>query len=885
MLFVGAGLSRQCLPQLPRKTGLPSWQGLVKAVASRFAADEVSADEVTDATVFFDYVQSLNDCDGEAKLKSSLREALDTRDLARSPAHRIIAGLPWAEVWTTNYEELLEQSFGALAVDGEKDHALIGQYRREQKSFVLHLHGTVANPHTLGAESYRKWAQNDPKIINHIQNTFLSGHSVLFIGYGLGDPNLKAIFDWLRNVTDNKIRMFAFLHKATAFQLKRQATVNNLHAISLDTDSAYVNALTQLRAEWLRQSGTLPSSTQQQKIAIEVTQDLETYERNRAASAMMNRWNDSGVAHLYITDPKYRADDIGVDDVFVEPSVSPWMPVGERDAFAALREGHKSRQEIDATRAKKSARAGVSNAHQQHELEEQQFRRERPVQRLPACAALEQHRLTVLLGDPGSGKSLLLRHQVLKGAKAWRDNAGPLPFYLRLNSWESRSTGDEPDTLLMRCLRDELLSFTGVTREQADAWTASDQAVHWYLDGMDEVRSPVERERVRAGIAAIARMRPQDRIVVSARPNGYTARFDAQWQEIALQPLDDAQVLAVLARWQPIAQKRDAITLPVETLDADMRNSPALQSLRRNPLLLTLAILLYRYLRRLPKDRWEYYEMVDKNLRDNLARMRALKDEKVIASRDAWEPLLGRLALAGMRDGLVRFGRKQLEDVVSDYHCRTLGESPRVAMDESKLFLGAADDLLGVIVAFAPDEYGFLHLTFQEFHAAKRLLAMNVPDEAAERARIMAQAWDNPDWAETWNLFVLGARKERADLIVALMQAALDNGCVGLDQHLPRQRLAVLRWAGLAGALCFGSAPWKSLEPWVRAQMAGGAWMQEVAAALAGWQQPVPVAVRDALLKTLLDSKAGAEVRGHAADALAGAARALRLAQPMPTTA
>ena len=82
VLFVGAGLSRQCLPQPPRPTGLPSWQDLVEAVASRFESDEVNAAEVTDAAVFFDYVQSLPD--GEAKLKSSLREALNTRDLALS---------------------------------------------------------------------------------------------------------------------------------------------------------------------------------------------------------------------------------------------------------------------------------------------------------------------------------------------------------------------------------------------------------------------------------------------------------------------------------------------------------------------------------------------------------------------------------------------------------------------------------------------------------------------------------------------------------------------------------------------------------------------------------------------------------------------------------
>ena len=38
VLFVGAGLSRQCLPVSPRTTGLPSWQGLVEAVVAQLAS-------------------------------------------------------------------------------------------------------------------------------------------------------------------------------------------------------------------------------------------------------------------------------------------------------------------------------------------------------------------------------------------------------------------------------------------------------------------------------------------------------------------------------------------------------------------------------------------------------------------------------------------------------------------------------------------------------------------------------------------------------------------------------------------------------------------------------------------------------------------------------
>lgn len=890
VLFVGAGLSMQCSPVAPHDKGFPSWGELVEIVAARFDADDVnSADFRSAPTVFFDYVRALDD--GEAKLKAALRGALDSSRVSVAPAHTVLARLPWAEVWTTNYDDILERAFHAKAVNGNADHSLIALYTRQKTPFVLHLHGTVDDPHTLGKRSYEQWPNNNEKLISHLRNTLLNGRTALFVGYGMGDPNLDSEFGWLRNVTDNNMRLYGFLRNVPNGLLRAYEASINLHAVSLSSNAEYVAAFRQIEREFRVLAGETNRSGAAAALTTATSTDVgpsdDVYERTQLATAMLRRWNDSGVAGLYLTDARYRADDLGVEDVFVEPGVTPWL-VPSLQAFETTWSDENGEPVTWLGDDGKPVRWDVARDDADYMRRTAHLLGSRtpntPPVAQPAVAALAARRLTVLLGDPGSGKSLLLRNIARTAAAAWQNavasEASPLPVYLRLNAWESHSSANAPDVALLAVVWQELLTYADVPREQIHQWTSSDRPMLWLLDGLDEVRSQGARDGVREAVATLARTRPQDRFVVSARPSGYLTRFDGQWRELKLQPLNDAQQAAVLERWRDITATRDNLTLDVPGLTKDLKASRALSDLRGNPLMLTLAILFYRIKRRLPRDRWEYYEIVDTNLRDQLARQRALREQPVERERRAWADILGRIALSGMRAGLaedgrgkVRFSRDEIESIVVDYH-RAQQCTMREALAEAERFLRAADDLLGVIVAFAPDEYGFLHLTFLEYHAARRLLQMNLPAEKAEREQLMADAWDHPDWKEVWQLVVLGAVDTgHVDVFEALCDAAQSNGWPELDKWLARSELQQLEWVGLVGARVFNTAIWTRLEAWVVQQFVGDTVQKaSVEIVLRDWSWPLSATLQSKLIAMLHDADVDDFVRGSAARALGSVA-------------
>lgn len=878
VLFVGAGLSMQCPPVAAHDKGFPSWGELVEIVAEQFDADVVNAADFRSApTVFFDYVRALDD--GEAKLKAALRSALDSSRVSVAPAHTVLARLPWAEVWTTNYDDILERAFHAKQVNGNADHSLIALYTRQKTPFVLHLHGTVNDPHTLGKRSYEQWPQNNEKLISHLRNTLLNGRTALFVGYGMGDPNLDSEFGWLRNVTDNDMRLYGFLHNVSKGLLRAYEASINLHAVSLSSNAEYVAAFRQIEREYRVLTGELARGdvdTMAASIVADTETSADAYERTQLAVAMRRRWDDSGVAGLYLTDAKYRADDLGVDHVFVEPSVANWSAALSATVWSSAHgvievwreDGKPIGWDVADSEAPVKLRSTPPVA---------------PPPAEPALASLARQRLVVLLGDPGSGKSLLLRKIARTAAEAWQNASSavpsPLPIYLRLNAWESRQSASATDVALLNVVRDELLTYADVPREQIQQWTSSDRPILWLLDGLDEVRSQAARDGVREAVATLARTRPQDRFIVSARPSGYRTRFDGQWRELELQPLNDDQQTAVLERWRKITADRDNLTLDVSGLVKDLKASRALSDLRGNPLMLTLAILFYRIKRRLPRDRWEYYEIVDTNLRDQLARQRALREQPVERERRAWADILGRIALSGMRAGLaedgrgkVRFSRDEIETIVVEYH-RAQQCTLREALAEAERFLRAADDLLGVIVAFAPDEYGFLHLTFQEYHAARRLLQMNLPHEKAEREQLMADAWDHPDWKEVWQLVVLGAVDTgHPEVFEALCASAQENGWAEIDVLLPRRELQQLEWAGLVGARVFGTVAWARIEAWTLRQIPSDVWPRRIAETLGAWSWPLPTSLKRSLLTRLGDLEDGVFTQGCVALSLASSA-------------
>lgn len=384
--------------------------------------------------------------------------------------------------------------------------------------------------------------------------------------------------------------------------------------------------------------------------------------------------------------------------------------------------------------------------------------------RLVTDAIADKKRL-VLLGEPGSGKSTVLRYLTLTLAEAGLDKSVELPT--RLAGWERLGDHQRLLPVLLPLLpfarrlagqpiragaADDLWGYIAGQLEPGDIRTGLAAAVHaelaaghvlLLLDGLDEVAGAESRRKVVRAVWSFAQEYPQCRIVVTCRVRAYEGEQNQAWQlpgwaTTRLEEWNQAQMQHFVAAWYAAAvqagglpeARRDELAAALQRAVAASRD---LQRLATRPLLLTIMALVHLNDGRLPEDRVTLYSRcIDILLGQWELRGKeqseygALTDYIGLPDRDVQRlrPLLSRAAFkaheAGAADSPGQLGRETLRMMAAD-HLEQLGH-PDPYRGAQK-FLEYTDVRAGLLQASdAGDAYVFPHLTFQEYLAGLELV-------------------------------------------------------------------------------------------------------------------------------------------------------------------
>src|SRR5215831_1963783 len=134
-LFIGAGLS------IP--AGFKSWQELLREVATDLQLD---IDRETDLVALAQF--HVNERGVRSKLNQLLVDEYN-RSLKLTDNHRLIASLSIETIWTTNYDQLLEQAFRETGkrCDVKVTTENFATTLRGKDVTIYKMHGDVTQPH------------------------------------------------------------------------------------------------------------------------------------------------------------------------------------------------------------------------------------------------------------------------------------------------------------------------------------------------------------------------------------------------------------------------------------------------------------------------------------------------------------------------------------------------------------------------------------------------------------------------------------------------------------------------------------------------------------------------------------------------------------------
>ncbi|HRY14872.1 MAG: SUMF1/EgtB/PvdO family nonheme iron enzyme [Candidatus Competibacteraceae bacterium] len=424
----------------------------------------------------------------------------------------------------------------------------------------------------------------------------------------------------------------------------------------------------------------------------------------------------------------------------------------------------------------------------------------------PLVDLLKSHDGLIVLGDPGAGKTTFLKFLALVLATGQGETLGlgtRLPVLVPLSAYATALTGRKTNLPLNHfinryhqergvCFPIDALLDRALERGQALL----------LLDGLDEVKETGLRRRVvelvadffsahrKAGEQQLDKEHPDkeqsvNKFVMTSRVVGY-AEVRPQVEklvECTLTDLDDEQIENFVDKWTMALERaargqsssaQFAAQREREELLAAIQRNPGVRALAVNPLLLTILALMKRQDLVLPERRVELYQKyVETLLRHwNLARSldgRGRRDLDVTETLRLLAPLALWMHQTAPGVGLVP--RPKLQRKLETLYRARGHKDPEKAAGE---FLEDVREHAGLLLNRGGDQFGFIHLTFQEYLAGVAVIQRGQQEIGPIVDQLTAHVGD-ATWHEVSLLAVgyLGLVQRRDEAAGAVLEALI----------------------------------------------------------------------------------------------------------------
>jgi len=124
------------------------------------------------------------------------------KEIVPSEIHEILVQLPWTDIFTTNYDTLLERA-AAKTTQKENNYSVITNKEDlalSKSPRIVKLHGSFPSqrPFVITQEDYRKYPKENAPFVNIVRQSLMENNLCL-IGFSGNDPNFLQWIGWVRD--------------------------------------------------------------------------------------------------------------------------------------------------------------------------------------------------------------------------------------------------------------------------------------------------------------------------------------------------------------------------------------------------------------------------------------------------------------------------------------------------------------------------------------------------------------------------------------------------------------------------------------------------------------------------------------------------------------
>lgn len=197
-IMIGSGFSRNALKVRPGAKPLPLWDNLTREMFSKLYPLE--AEKILSTQNPLRLAQEYKSAFGRSDLHRFIKQSVRDEDFKPGSNHTRLLKLPWRDVFTTNWDTLLERARSSVAeraysVVRNKDEIPLATRPR-----IVKLHGSFPSyfPLIFTEEDYRTYPTKFAPFVNTVQQAMMESVFCL-IGFSGDDPNFLSWSGWVRD--------------------------------------------------------------------------------------------------------------------------------------------------------------------------------------------------------------------------------------------------------------------------------------------------------------------------------------------------------------------------------------------------------------------------------------------------------------------------------------------------------------------------------------------------------------------------------------------------------------------------------------------------------------------------------------------------------------
>lgn len=201
-VMVGAGFSKNAI--MDEQTCMKDWNALGEVFYKKIHGEEANMDKMRFLSILR-LAQQVEAVFHRNELEACIKQALPDELIAPSELHKKLMRLNWRDVFTTNYDTLLERA----AKDAGKKYAIVTNKETllyQSSPRIIKLHGSFPNitPFVITEEDFRKYPKMFPEFVNTVRQSLIENLFCL-IGFSGDDPNFLSWEGWLRDIMGSRV--------------------------------------------------------------------------------------------------------------------------------------------------------------------------------------------------------------------------------------------------------------------------------------------------------------------------------------------------------------------------------------------------------------------------------------------------------------------------------------------------------------------------------------------------------------------------------------------------------------------------------------------------------------------------------------------------------